>query len=86
MEPVTEKVSNTPTVERLLKQNNELIQYCLKGANRLYSVLTTDNYLKENDKATPSCIITDLMIQNDNLIKLNQIISLINENIFEGGE
>ena len=76
----------SPTVEGLMLDNNVLIQECIEKANRFYSVLTSDNYPTEKTEVQVTCILSDLMLQKENLKKLNEILKTINTNIFEGGK
>ena len=75
-----------PTLTGLLRENNQLIRECLIESNQLYQVMTSDSYSNENKEVEPTCIMSDLVIQNENLKKLKSILVATNENVFEGGK
>ena len=80
------KMETPPTLTGLLKDNNRLIHECLIESNQLYQLMTTDSFMNENKDAEPTCIMSDLVIQNENLKKLKSILVATNENVFEGGK
>lgn len=81
-----EQSPNNATVEGLMQENNYLIQDCLAESNRLYELLTADNCLENKDEVKPTCIMANLIIQNEKLKKLRTILSTINVNVFKGGK
>lgn len=75
------KQVQAPTLVNILTENNRIINECLLISNDLYKLLTTDNYLKEQNEINVDCIMQDVMTQNEKLSMLLKILKSINSNI-----
>ena len=74
------KSSNAPTVTGVLSQNRELTQEILYVSGQIYTVLTSDDTVKCGN-AEPTCIMNDLMMQNENLKMIKELLYKTKEQI-----
>ncbi len=79
MEPRKEEIKEVPTLEGMLDQNRKLINECLEITRTIYTEFTSDA-VPESNTNEPTCIMGDIMGQNQNLkILLDLIISVKNQ-------
>lgn len=69
-----------PTLIGMLNQNDNLIKECLEISNRIYADLTTDNVLG-GENPEPTCVMSDVSLQNRNLEELVELLKRIRAQI-----
>ena len=80
MDPKELKSCEPPTVTSFLSQNRELIQEILYVSGQIYTVLTSDDTVKCGN-AEPTCIMNDLLMQNENLKMIKELLYKAKEQI-----
>ena len=73
------------TAQGIIQDNDNLIYNCLELGNHIYNSLTNDNCLKEKTQSTPTCMLENLSMQNQNLKLLNELLNKIRVNLLEEG-
>lgn len=71
------------TVEELIRDNDNLIYNCLELGNHIYNSLTNNNCLQENTQNAPTCMLENLVMQNNNLKILNETLNKIRKILFK---
>lgn len=59
--------NKAPTLESLLRENSNIILECLEISGFIYSRLTSGNSKSSEVKLEPDCMMTEALMQNDNL-------------------
>jgi len=73
------ELKEAPTLEGMLDQNRKLIFECLDITRTLYGEFTADA-MPENNIPEPTCIMADIVGQNNNLkFLLDTLISIKNQ-------
>lgn len=76
--------AKTPTIVGIIKNNDEIISECIDYSSRISGVLTEGN-IPEINQTTPSCVMENLINQDEQLSILRDMLKKIYSNVIEGG-